>query len=307
MSFANIPHTPERDQEPVATVHCRGPETKGVNCMLEVRQLGAAVGAEIHGVDLSLPLDSASIDAIRSAFVAHIVLLFRGQSLPPAAQIAFTEHFGAVEPHPLSSRPGLPDLPQLMVLENRPGKPGARNDFWHSDISHAECPPAVSLLHALEVPEGYGDTMFCNMYAAFEELSPGMQDMLLELKALHSGEATSRRNREALTDAQQIGDVPPPVAHPVVRTHPESGRKAIYVNPFFTQCFTDMSDEESTPILSFLYAQATRPENVYRHRWAQGDVLMWDNRCTMHYAVKDYDENMRRHMHRTTAAGDQPR
>lgn len=275
--------------------------------MLEIAQLGAALGAEVRGADLSQPLDAASLAFVREAFLEHIVLVFRGQSLPPEAQVSFTEHFGAVEPHPLASRPGLPGLPQLMVLQNKPGKPGARNDFWHSDISHAEHPPAVSLLHALEVPAGRGDTMFCNMYAAFEQLSTGMRGMLEGLQALHSGEATARRNREAVTDAQLITEVPPPVAHPVVRTHPESGRKALYVNPFFTQRFTDMNEEESAPILKYLYEQATRPENIYRHHWAKGDVLMWDNRCAMHYAVKDYDENMPRHLHRTTAAGDRPR
>lgn len=275
--------------------------------MLELRRLGVALGAEIRGVDLSQALDPASVDFIRNALREHIVLVIRRQSLPPAAQVAFTEHFGAVEPHPLNSRPGLPGLPELMVLENRPGKPGARNDFWHSDISHAERPPAVSLLHAIEVPEGRGDTMFCNMYAAYEKLSPGMRDLLDSLHALHSGEATARRNREAVTDAQQITDVPPAVSHPVVRTHPESGRRALYVNPFFTQRFTEMSEAESTPMLNYLYEQATRGENVYRHRWAKGDVLMWDNRCAMHYAIKDYDEHMPRYMHRTTAGGDRPR
>ena len=290
-----------------ANVHSGVPAAEDVSAMLEVRQLGTALGAEIRGVDLSQPLDSASLDFIGKAFVEHIVLTIRGQSLPPAAQIAFTEHFGAVEPHPLSSRPGHPDHPQLMVLENRPGKPGARNDFWHSDISHAERPPAVSLLHALEVPEGRGDTMFCNMYAAYDQLSAGMRKLLDSLSALHSGEATARRNREEATDALQISEVPPPVAHPVVRTHPDSGRKALYVNPFFTQRFTDMSESESAPILNYLHELATRPENLYRHRWARGDVLMWDNRCAMHYAIKDYDENMRRYMHRTTASGERPR
>jgi len=275
--------------------------------MLEVRRLGAALGAEIRGVDLSLPLDPASVVFVRNAFLEHIVLVIRDQSLPPPAQVAFTEHFGAVEPHPLNSRPGLPGLPQLMMLENRPGKPGARNDFWHSDISHAERPPAVSLLHAIEVPEGRGDTMFCNMYAAYEQLSTGMKDLLEKLQALHSGEATARRNREADTDAQLITEVPPPVSHPVVRTHPESSRKALYVNPFFTLRFTEMNESESEPILKYLYELATRAENIYRHRWVKGDVLMWDNRCAMHYAIKDYDENLPRYMHRTTAAGDRPR
>ena len=258
-------------------------------------------------MDLSEPPDAAVVEFVRDAFLEHVVLVIRDQSLPPAAQIAFTRHFGAVEPHPLGSRRGLPKFPELMVLENRPGKPGARNDFWHSDISHAERPPAVSLLHALEIPEGRGDTMFCNMYAAYEQLSTGMRELLEKLSALHSGEATARRNREAATDALPIADVPPPVAHPVVRTHPQTGRKALYVNPFFTQRFSDMSEAESAPILRFLYELATRAENVYRHRWARGDVLMWDNRCAMHYAIKDYDEHTPRLMHRTTAAGDRPR
>lgn len=275
--------------------------------MLEVRLLGAALGAEIRGVDLSRPLDAATLDFIRNAFLEHVVLVIRGQCLSPAAQIAFTAHFGAVEPHPLNSRRGFPDFPELMVLENRPGRPGARNDFWHSDISHAECPPAVSLLHALEVPEARGDTLFCNMYAAYERLSPGMQQLLENLQALHSGEATAKRNREAATDALPITEVPPAVAHPAVRTHPETGRKALYVNPFFTLRFIDMSESESAPILNYLHELATRQENLYRHRWAKGDVLMWDNRCAMHYAIKDYDEHVPRHMHRTTAAGDRPR
>jgi len=274
---------------------------------MEIRRLGSALGAEIRGLDLCRPLDSDALERVRAAFLEHIVLAFRDQSLSPAAQVAFTEHFGAVEPHPLGSRPGLPDYPQLLVLRNQPGKPGARNDFWHSDISHSECPPAVSVLHALEVPEGHGDTMFCNMYATYEQLSPGMRMRMEQLEALHSGEATARRNREAATDALEIPNVPPPVSHPVVRTHPESGRKAIYVNPFFTLRFTDMNEEESAPILDYLYELSTRPENVYRHRWEPGDLIMWDNRCAMHYAVKDYDEHMPRHMHRTTAAGDRPR
>ncbi len=304
-TVANVPLRAQ-DGASTATVHCCRPATKGVGRGLEVRQLGVALGAEIRGVDLSQPLDATAVNCVRNAFLEHIVLVIRGQSLAPAAQIAFTEHFGAVEPHPLSSRRAFPGFPKLLVLENRPGKPGARNNFWHSDISHAECPPAVSLLHALEVPEGRGDTIFCNVYAAYEQLSPGMQHLLENLQALHSGEATAKRNREAVTDALPIAEVPPPIAHPVVRTHPETGRKALYVNPFFTQRFTDMSESESAPIMNYIYELATRPENLYRHRWANGDVLMWDNRCAMHYAIKDYDEHMLRHMHRTTAAGDRP-
>jgi taurine dioxygenase len=208
-----------------------------VSRVLAVRQLGVALGAEIRGVDLSQPLDATAVDFFRSAFLEHIVLVIRGQSL---------------------------------------------------------------------VPEGRGDTMFCNMYAAYEQLSPGMQHLRENLQALHSGEATAKRNREAITDALPIAEMPPPIAHPAVRTHPETGRKALYVNLFFTQRFTDMDRSESAPIMNYIYELATRSENVYRHRWTSGDVLMWDNRCAMHYAIKDYDEHTPRLMHRTTAAGDRP-
>ena len=150
--------------------------------------------------------------------------------------------------------------------------------------------------------------MFCNMYRAFESLSPGLQETLLRLRALHNGDAIRKRNEaEPGTDSPQITDVPPPACHPVVRTHPDTGRRALYVNPFFTERFEDMTVDESRPLLDYLAAQATKPENVYRHAWRAGDLVMWDNRCTMHYAVRDYDESLPRRMHRTTAGGDRPR
>ena len=192
------------------------------------------------------------------------------------------------------------------MLENRSGLPGARNDFWHSDISFGTEPPLGSVLRAIEVPEGYGDTMFCNMYAAYEAHTPAFRQMLDGLTAAHSAARLAERNRDPGNNGLPIPEVPPAVTHPVVRTHPESGRKALYVNPYFTQRFTGMSDDESRPLLDYLCAEAVRPENVYRHRWRKGDVLMWDNRCAMHYAVMDYDESMVRLMHRTTAAGDRP-
>jgi taurine dioxygenase len=275
--------------------------------MIEVTQLTGTLGAEVRGVDLAQELAPETAQAIHDAFLEHIVLVFRNQSMPPAAQLAFTSLFGTPIEHPLKSRPGLSEYPEVMVLENRPGKPGARNDFWHSDISHEECPPSVSMLHALEIPTGRGDTQLCSMYAAYEDLSPAMRDMLAGLGALHSGAATARRNNAEATDALPITDVPPPVSHPVVRTHPETGRKALFVNPFFTLRFDNMTDQESAPLLEYLYRHATRPEYVYRHRWSVGDVLMWDNRCSMHYAVKDYDEPTPRYLHRTIAEGERPR
>lgn len=273
---------------------------------LELRLLSGALGAEVVGIDLSQPMDDAAFAAVHAAFLDHIVLLFRDQDITPAQQIAFTRRFGPVEAHPLRSRRGLETHPEILVLENRPGQRGARNDFWHSDISFGAEPPLGSVLRAVEVPEGYGDTMFCNMYAAYEALSPAFREMLDGLTAEHTAERLAARNRDADNNGQPITDVPPAVAHPVVRTHPESGRKALYVNPYFTQRFSGMRDDESRPLLDYLCTEAVRPENVYRHRWRKGDVLMWDNRCAMHYAVMDYDESMVRLMHRATAAGDTP-
>jgi taurine dioxygenase len=265
------------------------------------------LGAEISGIDLSRPLTADELSAIQDAFSRRLVLLFRGQDLTPAQQVAFTRNFGEVEPHPLGSRRPAEGQPEVLVLENKPGRPGARNDFWHSDLSYVVEPPGASVLHSRITTEGCADTMFCNMYAALEDLSPAMQRMLAPLSALHSAEALVRRNNESRSDGQPIEAVPPAVEHPVVRTHPATGRRALYVNPYYTTRFAGMSEAESRPLLDFLCSRATRPENVYRHHWRQGDVLMWDNRCTMHYAVYDYDGTMPRLMHRTTAKGERPR
>ena len=274
---------------------------------LSITQLNGSLGAAINGIDLNEPLDRETAASIDTAFYDHVVLVFPKQSLSPANQVAFTERFGAVEEHPLRTRRSAPGFPGVLILENQPGRPGARNDYWHSDISHAERPPALSLLHALIVPQNSGDTLFCNMYAAYESLSDGLRQSLECLSAMHSAEVTAERvRREKGTDALPIAKVTPPRPHPVVRTHPHSGRKALYVNPHFTLRFHGMTDEESAPLLEFLYEVATRPEHVYRHRWAPGDVVMWDNRCAMHYGVYDYDDSMPRLMHRTTAAGEIP-
>ena len=274
--------------------------------MIEVHRLSGALGARVSGVDLAHDLNGDMLTRIQAVFDEHLVLVFPGQDLDPAAQVAFTEHFGLAEPHPLRTRRSVEGFPQVLVLENRPGRRGARNDYWHSDISHAEKPPAATFLYALQVPEGRGDTMFCNMYAAYDALSPGMRILLDGMQAVHSGQATRDRSLAEPSDALEIPDVPPPRMHPVVRTHPRTGRRALFVNPHFTTGFADMTEQESRPMLDYLISSATRPENVYRHRWSARDLVMWDNRCAMHYAVRDYDEHMTRIMHRTTAAGDRP-
>lgn len=274
---------------------------------MRIKELCSALGAEVRGLDLAR-LDDAERSAIRKAFHKHLVLVFPNQNLAAGAQVEFTELFGPVEPHPLRTRRTVDGFSAVLILENRKGQPGARNDYWHSDISHAERPPAVSVLHALQVPDGRGDTMFCNMYRAHEALSTEMREALRDLRALHSGMITYTRSLEH-NDARTMepAEVKPPRAHPVVRTHPVTGRPALYVNPHFTIGFEDMTEAESRPLLNTLYDVAVKPENIYRHRWRAGDVVMWDNQCAMHYAVRDYTEDMKRLLHRTTAAGDVPR
>ena len=269
---------------------------------ITARPLSGTLGAEIGGVDLSRPIEDQVFAEVREAFHRHLVIVMRDQRIEPEHLVAFTEKFGPAEPHPLGSRRGLGDHPNVMVLENKPGKPGPRNDFWHSDISFDDMPPLGSILYAIEVTEGRADTMFCNMYAAYEGLSAGLKSVLDGTTAQHSAEKLVQEVPNRLS----VDVSPPSVTHPVVRTHPGTGRKALYVNPHYTMNFTGWTPEESQPLLDMLTARATRPENVFRHHWRAGDVLMWDNRCVMHYAVRDYDDTMPRLMYRTTAAGDRP-
>lgn len=269
---------------------------------ITARPLSGTLGAEIGGVDLSRPIEDQVFAEVREAFHRHLVIVMRSQRIEPEHLVAFTEKFGPAEPHPLGSRRGLGDHPNVMVLENKPGKPGPRNDFWHSDISFDDVPPLGSILYAIEVTEGRADTMFCNMYEAYEGLSAGLKSVLDGMTAQHSAEKLVQEVPNRLS----VDVSPPSVTHPVVRTHPGTGRKALYVNPHYTLNFTGWTPEESQPLLDMLTARATRPENVFRHHWRAGDVLMWDNRCAMHYAVRDYDDTMPRLMYRTTAAGDRP-
>jgi taurine dioxygenase len=273
---------------------------------MKITRLGGALGAEVRGVDLAR-LDEPTGVAIRKAFHEHLVLVFPDQELPAGAEIEFTELYGPGEPHPLRTRETVDGFPAVLILENCPGRPGARNDYWHSAISHAERPPAVTALHSLEIPDGRGDTMFCNMYGAWEELSEGRPTVFQGLRALHSGMPTYARSLEQ-NDARpiELAETKPPRAHSVARTHPAAGRPALFVNPHFTTGFKGMTEEESRPLLGALYKTATRPKNIYRHRWHPDDVVMWDNRCTMHYAVMDYTEDMPRLLYRTTAGGGIP-
>ncbi|MDX1650342.1 MAG: TauD/TfdA family dioxygenase [Myxococcota bacterium] len=263
---------------------------------LDLTRLSGALGAEIRGVDLAEVTDGL-FARIHRAFLAHHVLVFRDQKLTPEQQIAFGSRFGTLHVHPIV--PHLPGHPPILPIVNR-GKRRTITEVWHSDVTFEARPPMASLLYALELPEAGGDTMFANQHRAFERLSPGMQRLLEGLRAVHTG-----RGLAAVTgkgdDWREHGQL-----HPVVRTHPETGRKALFVNRGFTVAFEDMTPPESRPLLDFLVAHATAPDLVDRHRWLPGDLVMWDNRSVMHYAVHDHGDAPRT-LHRVTVEGDVPR
>ncbi|MFN4087839.1 MAG: TauD/TfdA dioxygenase family protein [Alphaproteobacteria bacterium] len=276
---------------------------------LGVRRLSNGIGAEVTGVDLSRPVDTGTVEAIRAAWHEHLVLLFRDQhDLTPERHIAFSRNFGDLDQHDSNPRYRMQEHPEILQITNRPmdGKPsGTRNTGrnWHSDLSYTRNPARGSLLWCEERPEVGGDTMFTNMYLAYETLSDKLKAFLDGLYAVHDVtlvKGIEQRDPEQVAELKRLS---PPVAHPVVRTHSETGRKALFVSER-VRTFVGMTDEESRPILDFLCRHATRHEFVYRHQWRAHDLLMWDNRCTMHIALADFDQTKTRHMLRTSLLGE---
>lgn len=279
-----------------------------------IRPLSKACGAEVSGIDLRRPLRADDAQLIHRALGENGILLFRDADLTPEEHIAFSRHFGPLETHVLGDF-NLPGHPEIFVVSNvkEDGKlKGAvyAGQYWHSDLSYTEKPSMGSLLLCHEMPETGGDTIWASMYLAYETLSEVMKSFLGGLKAVHDYSHAydtyfaHLKDRPPLTPEQRAKT--PPVEHPMVRTHPVTGRKALYVNPGFTRGIVGMPREESQPILELLFRHSMRPEFVYRHKWRVHDLVFWDNRCTMHYALADYDFSVRRHMHRTTVAGDAP-
>lgn len=266
---------------------------------LTVRRLTGAIGAEVKGVDLSQPLGDRTFATIHRAFLDHCILVFRGEFLDPAAQTAFTHRWGEALHIPYLKQLEIPDHSEVTAQTNiGKARLGLVTEQWHSDSSFLPAPPAHAILAAHVLPETGGDTMFANQYLAFETLSEGMQCLLKGLRALHRG--------AKLAGILGIEDSAPSQSHPVVRTHPETGRKGLYVNRLYTYCLEGMTEAESRGLLEFLFEHNSRPDFTYRHQWQPGDVVMWDNRCTLHYAVHDHGDAPRV-MHRTTVAGEIPR
>lgn len=259
-----------------------------------ITRLSSALGAEVRGVDLTQPIDDETFVVLRSAFLEHCVLVFRDQVVSPADHSAFTERWGQPGITPfrqLEDYPAIADLDYAQLDKTVTAT-------WHSDMMAWEEPPMASILYARAIPPLGGDTAFANEYLAYEALSPGLKRLLDGVKAL---------NRLSDEDLGKMGADPdefPTAVHPVVRTHPETGKKCLYVCNSYTRNFEDMTAEESRSLIEYLSMHAARPEFVYRHRWQLGDLLMWDNRCTQHYAVADYTE--RRSMYRSTVQGQRP-
>lgn len=263
-------------------------------CMnLEVRRLAGALGAEIVGLDLTRPVPAETFAAVRDAFLEHQVVCIRGQAaMSPDDQLAFARLWGEVAVHPYV--PSIDGHPGIMRIYD----PNPITQTWHADTTHAARPPALTLLLARVLPEVGGDTMFASAYAAYESLSPGLRATIDGLRAVHRGTeraAAAGLDQEAVT-----------ASHPVVRTHPDTGRKALFVNGNYVTHIEGWTEEESAPLLAYLYAQVGRPEHTYRHRWQDGDLVIWDNRCTQHAVVAD-TAGAERVLHRVTIAGDEPR
>jgi taurine dioxygenase len=273
---------------------------------LEIRRLAAGLGAEVLGVDLASEIDGDTFAAIEQAWRAHVVLLFRGQRLDHASHIAFSRRFGPLDDHAAIPRYRDPQHPEILLVINQEinGRPQPVGRQWHSDLSTTLQPARGSLLRAGVIPPVGGDTMFANMYLAFETLSPTLQALIEPLHAIHDMTAARQLRGRDPADLAEVRRRNPPVVHPMVLVHPETGRKALYVSEMTTIGIAGMTEDESRPLLDYLYRHSVRPEFTCRHRWRNGDLVAWDNRCAMHLALDDYDLRVPRHMYRTTLLGE---
>lgn len=280
---------------------------------INVEPVSGALGAIISGVDLGRDLDSNEvISGIHDALMQHCVIFFRDQHMTPDQHIALGRKFGSLNVHDYVK--AMDGHPEIIVVAKDEKATRNFGGGWHSDVTYLEAPAMGSILYAKEVPAYGGDTIYANMYLAYESLSPGMKRMLDGMTAIHtardvygpSGRTAMGYNRNEtsmtiLPSKQAEGEM----EHPVVRTHPETGRKTLFVNSGFTVRFKDMTEEESAPLLNFLFDHCARPEFNCRFRWEKNSVAFWDNRAVQHYALNDYN-GQRRTMHRVTVNGDRP-
>jgi taurine dioxygenase len=268
-----------------------------------LRQMSGGCGAEILSVDIAR-LSNEDWQGVRDAFREHGVVFFRDQDISPEEHLAFARRWGSIDVNKFFR--AVPEHPEIAEVRKEPEQRSNIGGGWHTDHSYDPIPAMGSVLVARELPEVGGDTLFANLYAAYDALSDGMKATLSTMRAVHSsrhvfGTAAAYQNtdlKEAFSNEHLVGDT----VHPVVITHPDSGRRALYVNPGFTVRFDGWTPDESRPLLEYLYRHAVRPEFTCRFRWAPGSVAFWDNRCTWHYALNDYHGH-RRVLHRVTIGG----
>ncbi|XOV90727.1 MAG: TauD/TfdA dioxygenase family protein [Pseudomonadota bacterium] len=277
---------------------------------MTITPIAGALGAEVRGVDLSVPLSNEDAARVHAAFLEHLVLCFRDQQLDPKSLLALTERMGGVGETPyLTGLPAYPDVVPI-IKEANEKSPMSFGAGWHTDFTFQELPPSRTLLYAVDVPPAGGDTLYTNLYRAYDALSPGMKEMLDGMVAIHSSTRSYGPNARMKDHLEHMKienatTEPPVTEHPVIRTHPETGRKALWVNPVYTIRFRHMTEAESAPILKYLNDLAVNPSFTCRVHWEPGSLTMWDNRCTQHCATSDY-QGHRREMLRTTVAGDRP-
>ena len=260
---------------------------------IEVEPLSGAIGGIIHGVDCGTDLTDEVIEEIRFAWLQHLVIFFRDQQLSPDQQLAFARRLGDVVAYPMVK--GLTDFPEVVPVIKYPSEQFNFGGLWHADTTYLEEPPMAGLLLAREVPPVGGDTLFANMYLAYETLSGGMQSLVDRLTVVQSSakpDAARSREKRVKANAKEEGRVFV-AEHPAVKVHPETGRKALYVNFGHSVRFKEMTEEESQPILDYLFRHQVRPEFTCRFRWTEGAMALWDNRCTQHNPMNDYHGSTR--------------
>ena len=273
---------------------------------IRVTPIGDALGAEIRDVDLATELADDVVAEIRRAWLDHLVVFFPDQFLEPEDFLAFARRIGEPVEYPFVR--GMEGFPQIITVTKLPHETVNFGGIWHSDTTYLERPPMATLLIAREVPPSGGDTMWSNMYTAYDTLSAGLQGLLDGVRVVNSSALAdvSKTREDRIRDDGYDTDREYVAVHPVVRTHPETGRRALYVNPAHAVRFEDWTEDESRPLLQYLFQHSIRPDLTCQYRWHAGSLAMWDNRCTMHNPINDYHGHTRT-MHRITLAGDVPR
>lgn len=271
-------------------------------------QLGYAAGARVSGLDLRKPLSREVLENLKKAWNQHLVLVFPDQALTPSELINFTKQFGEIERNENVPYYRHPEFPEVLLVSNRQvnGKPSQTRNTgrnWHADLTYTSRPAKGSILMCQEKPPVGGDTMFANLYMAYETLSPLLRGFIDNLEAVHDITLIKGFSKRDPDQIKEMTRMNPPIAHPVVPKHPETGKKLLFISERIRN-FVGMSEDESRPFLDFLNRHATTPEFVYRHHWNVNDVVMWDNRATLHIALADFDQTQNRHMLRCSLLGE---